>query len=89
MCFYWGRYFYPYYFRTFPIQKISPQSMILAGVALSALFSGGTTLIQYFADDVEVAAVDILDIWRFGAYKLDRNSHYRLCQHCSLYLLYV
>ena len=44
-------------------KKISPQSMILAGVALSALFSGGTTLIQYFADDVEVAAVVF---WTFG-----------------------
>ena len=30
---------------------------------LSALFSGGTTLIQYFADDVEVAAVVF---WTFG-----------------------
>ena len=44
-------------------KKISPQSMILAGVALSALFSGGTTLSQYFADDVEVAAVVF---WTFG-----------------------
>ena len=32
-------------------------------MALSALFSGGTTLIQYFADDVEVAAVVF---WTFG-----------------------
>lgn len=44
-------------------KKISPQSMILAGVALSALFGGGTTLIQYFADDVQVAAVVF---WTFG-----------------------
>ena len=44
-------------------KKVSPQAMILAGVALSALFSGGTTLIQYFADDVQVAAVVF---WTFG-----------------------
>ena len=37
--------------------------MILAGVALSALFSGGTTIMQYFADDVSLAAIVF---WTFG-----------------------
>lgn len=46
------------------ISKITPQTMILAGVALSSLFSGGTTLLQYFADDVKVAAVVF---WTFGS----------------------
>lgn len=46
------------------IKKISPQTMILSGVALSSLFSGGTTLLQYFADDVKVAAVVF---WTFGS----------------------
>ena len=46
------------------IRKITPQTMILAGVALSSLFSGGTTLLQYFADDVKVAAVVF---WTFGS----------------------
>lgn len=45
-------------------RKITPQTMILAGVALSSLFSGGTTLLQYFADDVKVAAVVF---WTFGS----------------------
>ena len=45
------------------IKNIGPQGLILTGVALSALFSGGTTLIQYFADDVQVAAVVF---WTFG-----------------------
>ncbi len=40
-----------------------PESIILAGVALGSLFTAGTTLIQYFADDVEVAAAVF---WTFG-----------------------
>lgn len=44
-------------------KRITPQTMILSGVALSSLFSGGTTLLQYFADDVKVAAVVF---WTFG-----------------------
>jgi iron complex transport system permease protein len=38
-------------------------TLILAGVALSSLFSAGTTLLEYFADDVHVAAVVY---WTFG-----------------------
>jgi iron complex transport system permease protein len=41
----------------------TPSSMILAGVALSSMFTGGTTLLQYFADDVQVATVVY---WTFG-----------------------
>ena len=37
--------------------------MILSGVALSSMFTGGTTLVQYFADDVQVATVVY---WTFG-----------------------
>lgn len=43
--------------------KVAPETMILTGAALSALFSGATTLLQYFADDVAVAAVVF---WTFG-----------------------
>ena len=43
--------------------KVTPSTLILAGVALSSLFTGGTTLIQYFADDVKVASVVY---WTFG-----------------------
>ena len=41
----------------------SPGTLILAGVALSNLFSAATTIMQYFADDVKVAAVVY---WTFG-----------------------
>lgn len=41
----------------------SPESIVLAGVALGSLFTAGTTLIQYFADDVQVAAAVF---WTFG-----------------------
>ena len=41
----------------------NPGTLILAGVALSNLFGAATTLMQYFADDVKVAAVVY---WTFG-----------------------
>ena len=41
----------------------SPSVMILAGVAISAMFSGATTMIQYFADDMMVASIVY---WTFG-----------------------
>jgi iron complex transport system permease protein len=45
------------------IKRMSVESIILAGVALSSLFTSGTILIQYFATDVEIAAVVF---WAFG-----------------------
>ncbi|MBA4603102.1 iron ABC transporter permease [Thermoactinomyces sp. AMNI-1] len=44
-------------------RSFSPEAMVLAGVALSSLFSAGTILIQYFAQDVQVAAAVF---WTFG-----------------------
>ncbi len=46
------------------IQHVKPSTMVLAGVAISSMFSGGTTLVQYFADDVMVATVVY---WTFGS----------------------
>lgn len=46
------------------ISKITPSTMILAGVAISSLFTGATTLVQYFADDVMVSTVVY---WTFGS----------------------
>ncbi len=37
--------------------------MVLAGVALSSLFTAGTMFLQYFADDTQLAAVVF---WTFG-----------------------
>ena len=45
------------------IKDNNPTILVLAGVAISAMFTGGTTLIQYFADDVMVATVVH---WTFG-----------------------
>jgi iron complex transport system permease protein len=44
-------------------KKMSPESIILAGVALSSLFTSGTILVQYFATEVEIATVVF---WTFG-----------------------
>jgi len=41
----------------------SPSAMILAGVAIGAMFTGGTALIQYFTDDVRVGSIVY---WTFG-----------------------
>ncbi len=43
---------------------MSPGTMVLAGVAISSLFTGATTLIQYFADDVMLATIVY---WTFGS----------------------
>ena len=45
-------------------RRATPGTMVLAGVALSSIFSGMTTLIQYFADDVKTAS---LVYWTFGS----------------------
>lgn len=45
------------------LRGFSPESIVLAGTALSSLFSAGTTLIQYFGDDVKIAAALF---WTFG-----------------------
>jgi len=44
-------------------RRMAPESIILAGVALSSLFVSGTILIQFFASDVEIASVVF---WTFG-----------------------
>lgn len=45
------------------LARVSAASMILAGVALGALFAGGTALVQYFADDIKIATIVY---WTFG-----------------------
>lgn len=44
-------------------KRVTPEMMVLSGVALGTMFSGATTLLQYFAADVKVAAVVF---WTFG-----------------------
>ena len=45
------------------LRGFTPESIVLAGTALSSLFSAGTTLIQYFGNDVKIAAALF---WTFG-----------------------
>ncbi|MBI5571661.1 MAG: iron ABC transporter permease [Desulfomonile tiedjei] len=45
------------------LKKMTAETIILAGVALSSLFVSGTILIQYFATEVEIASVVF---WAFG-----------------------
>jgi iron complex transport system permease protein len=45
------------------LRGLTPEAMILAGVAMSSLFTAGTMLIQYFADDLQLAA---MVYWTFG-----------------------
>ena len=44
-------------------RQVSPEGIVLAGVAISSMFTGATTLIQYFADEVELST---LVFWTFG-----------------------
>ncbi len=44
-------------------KNIGPGGLILAGVALSSLFTGGSTLLQYFTDDTKLGAIVF---WTFG-----------------------
>ncbi len=44
-------------------RNVTPDGLILAGVALSSLFGAGTMLLQYFATDVQVSASVF---WTFG-----------------------
>jgi len=41
----------------------SPATMLLAGVAIGAMFTGATALVQYFADDVRIGSIVY---WTFG-----------------------
>jgi len=45
------------------IRGVTPEVMVLSGVALGSLFSAGTMFLQYFADDVQLAA---MVFWTFG-----------------------
>jgi len=40
-----------------------PSTMILAGVAIGAMFTGATALVQYFADDLRIGSIVY---WTFG-----------------------
>jgi iron complex transport system permease protein len=45
------------------VRGASPETMVLTGVALGSLFTAGTMLLQFFADDMQLAA---MVFWTFG-----------------------
>ncbi|NLC72578.1 MAG: iron ABC transporter permease [Ruminococcaceae bacterium] len=45
------------------ISRVTPEGIVLAGVAISSIFTGATTLIQYFANEIQLAT---LVFWTFG-----------------------
>ncbi|NJE62264.1 iron ABC transporter permease [Thermococcus sp. 21S7] len=45
------------------LKGLSPEAIILAGVAMSSLFVALTTLVQYFADELQLSA---MVYWSFG-----------------------
>lgn len=54
-------------------KNYSPNSVVLAGIAIGAIWSAGTTILQFFATDVGLSAAVI---WNFGdlgraTYKID------------------
>ena len=44
-------------------RQVSAEGIVLAGVAISSMFTGATTLLQYFADEVQLST---LVFWTFG-----------------------
>ncbi len=71
------------------LRGASPEVMVLAGIAIGSLFTAGTMFLQYFADDVQLAAVVF---WTFG--DVGRADWSELIfmavvtAACSLYFLY-
>ena len=45
------------------LRGASPEVMVLTGIAIGSLFTAGTMFLQYFADDVQLAA---MVFWTFG-----------------------
>lgn len=45
------------------VTRVSAETMVLAGIAISAIFSAGLTLMQYLADSVQLSAIVS---WSFG-----------------------
>ena len=45
------------------VRGASPETMVLTGVAMGSLFTAGTMLLQFFADDMQLAA---MVFWTFG-----------------------
>ena len=71
------------------IRGATPETMVLAGVAISSLFSAGLMAIQYFVDDTRLASIVF---WQFGDVSRASWSELGLITAvvavCSLYLFF-
>lgn len=71
------------------VRGATPETMVLAGVAISSLFAAGLMAIQYFVDDTRLASIVF---WQFG--DVSRASWAELgiisvvVLLCSLYIFY-
>lgn len=64
------------------LKNLSPEAVILAGVAISSTFTAGTTLIHYFSDELQLAS---MVYWTFG--DLGRTSWRELILIMILFFL--
>lgn len=65
-------------------KQISPEGIVLAGVAISSMLGGATTLIQYFANEIQLAN---LVFWTFGDLGSTKWSDLRIMGLSVLVLL--
>ncbi|WP_136809522.1 FecCD family ABC transporter permease [Desulfosediminicola flagellatus] len=70
------------------VRGATPEVMVLSGVALGAFFTAGTMFLQFFADDVQLAA---MVFWTFGdAARASWNELALIagvCGICTIYFL--
>lgn len=71
------------------IRGATPETMVLAGVAISSLFSAGLMAIQYFVDDTRLASIVF---WQFGDVARASWSELGIITVivvlCSIYIIY-
>ena len=68
-------------------RKATPETMILAGIALMYLFNAMTTLLQYFADPEEATAVLFWMVGDLGKVTWSKLSVVSIVSACSIPLL--
>ena len=70
------------------LSRLSAYAIVLAGVAMGSLFTAATMLLQYFAEDIEVASVVF---WTFGdvgrANMTDVSLMFIVCSATLVYLV--
>lgn len=71
------------------VRGATPETMVLAGVAISSLFAAGLMAIQYFVDDTQLASIVF---WQFGDVSRASWSELALIAAvvvvCSVYLFF-